>query len=931
MSSFELEEHSPRLSRGQAKKGLAMDMVLVLVGGSTVWLVNRYLSFDDSRPLHNAWTYLVAIPLGLVAVDMLLRTVVSRFIERTLQIAFLLSVFVHLLMTMGAINVEIFGRSQIAQQTKILTSSASAQQQTSSVPEYTQSYSQSNSAKPDYLRPVATDETDAASSEANKQSIDHPSTIPAPVQLTETTIETPQASLTKADAKRDDPEIQSERARFAKPDLAATIPEPQSSIEIPEAKNTIALDEPLPLQAEPTDVASPKPKSVTSLVPLRVEHLEPNPLSSLEPKLSLSKSPNRRVQADFELPAIEDRKTDLAKRDLSPGSAARVLEPAFSSVPLLDSPKSVDGEFANQLPADTLDKPSDVGDRIPSVGNRKLDSTIGGSISSAALDGWAEAGGLRSSPGFGSARATTPTPSRRQGEISEVEITGALIPKARSKPSFGVAPPKTSSVPLPEGSGRAEKETSSQAVGDNLAASSVDSKKRTLESTTSGGRETLRGPALGLDDVRLSVDISRSANRELAASGGRKAAMPELEPSFDLPGLIGAKRMPRLSSASPTPNAPSIPIPVPAFQQRMSRNDGTDDAADLGKLGPATEAAIERGLEFLAKHQRSDGSWQLEDFGDRPRLRSHTAATALSLLAFQGAGYSHRQYHYAPVCKSALEFLLAHQQPDGDLYIPMDEASNANARFYSHSIASLALCEAFGMTQDEALREPAQRAVQFMVKTQDPVGGGWRYLPGVESDTSVSGWYMMALKSAELSGLEVPKSTFDNIKGWLDKAQASPEERHLYRYNPLAPDSPMTRHGRIPNPTMTGVGLLMRLYLGWRRNTPEMIRGADYLLENLPAEGTQLDPKRDTYYWYYATQVLFHMGSERWKRWNGELYPLLIRSQQLDGDQVGSWDPSGPIPDRWGPFAGRLYVTTLNLLSLEVYYRHLPIYEDTAR
>jgi hypothetical protein len=190
---------------------------------------------------------------------------------------------------------------------------------------------------------------------------------------------------------------------------------------------------------------------------------------------------------------------------------------------------------------------------------------------------------------------------------------------------------------------------------------------------------------------------------------------------------------------------------------------------------------------------------------------------------------------------------------------------------------------------------------------------------------------MMALKSAELSGLEVPTSTFEGIKGWLDKAQASPQERHLYRYNPLASDSPVTRHGRIPNPTMTGVGLLMRLYLGWRRDTPELIRGADYLLEHLPTEGSATKPLRDTYYWYYATQVLFHMGGERWRRWNSELYPLLIKSQQLEGDQFGSWNPAGPIPDRWGPFAGRLYVTTLNLLSLEVYYRHLPIYEETAR
>ncbi len=80
---------------------------------------------------------------------------------------------------------------------------------------------------------------------------------------------------------------------------------------------------------------------------------------------------------------------------------------------------------------------------------------------------------------------------------------------------------------------------------------------------------------------------------------------------------------------------------------------------------------------------------------------------------------------------------------------------------------------------------------------------------------------MMALKSAQLSGLKVPPETFDKIRGWLDRAQASPQERHLYRYNPLAADTPMTRHGRVPNPTMTGVGLLMRFYLGWRRTTPK--------------------------------------------------------------------------------------------------------------
>ncbi len=130
---------------------------------------------------------------------------------------------------------------------------------------------------------------------------------------------------------------------------------------------------------------------------------------------------------------------------------------------------------------------------------------------------------------------------------------------------------------------------------------------------------------------------------------------------------------------------------------------------------------------------------------------------------------------------------------------------------------------------------------------------------------------------------------------------------------------------------MTAVGLLMRLYSGWRRDNPDMRRGADYLATIPPAVGTTASPQRDTYYWYYATQVMFHMGGQHWQAWQQRLHPLLVGSQQQEGELAGSWDPNQPVPDRWAPFAGRLYVTTMNLLSLEVTYRYLPLYEDTAK
>jgi hypothetical protein len=372
-------------------------------------------------------------------------------------------------------------------------------------------------------------------------------------------------------------------------------------------------------------------------------------------------------------------------------------------------------------------------------------------------------------------------------------------------------------------------------------------------------------------------------------------------------------------------------ISTEPFQRRSDR-PGEGAGGGTGSPPPKTEESVELGLAFLARHQNPDGSWSLQGIPNEPAaLVTDTGATALALLAFQGAGYNHREHRYAELVNGAIQYLLKNQKEDGDLFIPLDDESNQSVWLYSHSLATLALCEAYGMTQDPSLREPAQKAVDFLVKAQHSDRGGWRYSPQYGSDTSVTGWAMMAIKSGELANLKVPPETYAKIRRWLDNSQGSASEPHLYRYNPYAPDTTEQRHGRDTSKTMTSVGLLMRLYLGWHRDHANMVRGAEYLKENLPTLGSEREPERDTYYWYYATQVMFHMGGDYWKAWNDRLHPLLVNSQIKRGPMAGSWDPRRPLPDRWAPHAGRLYVTTLNLLSLEVYYRHLPLYVDTAK
>ncbi|HUG70567.1 MAG TPA: prenyltransferase/squalene oxidase repeat-containing protein [Pirellulaceae bacterium] len=379
-----------------------------------------------------------------------------------------------------------------------------------------------------------------------------------------------------------------------------------------------------------------------------------------------------------------------------------------------------------------------------------------------------------------------------------------------------------------------------------------------------------------------------------------------------------------------TPNVNTAAVvAADAFRGRSKPGDSPGSMGS--SAGQQSDKAIELGLAYLARQQLADGSWNLQAVDHSAQLVSDTAATGLALLAFQGYGYTHRDNKYAAVVKRAIDYLVQHQQENGDLFIPLDDESNRSVWLYSHGIAALAMCEAYGMTQDPELKGPAQKALDFIVSSQHKEYGGWRYAPNFESDTSVTGWMMMALKSGDLANLEVPTETYALIERWLDVAQGSRSERHKYRYNPYAPDTASQAHGRDASETMTAVGLLMRFYTGWNRDNENMARGADFMLKSPPAIGTARDPKRDTYYWYYATQVMFHMGGEYWRKWNDQLRPVLLDAQIQTGPDAGSWNPRFPVADRWAPHAGRLYVTTLNLLSLEVHYRHLPLYDETGR
>lgn len=328
-----------------------------------------------------------------------------------------------------------------------------------------------------------------------------------------------------------------------------------------------------------------------------------------------------------------------------------------------------------------------------------------------------------------------------------------------------------------------------------------------------------------------------------------------------------------------------------------------------------TEAAVARGLRWLARHQNADGSWFLHAFhlapgarGDEDGLgqQADVAGTALALLPFLGAGQTHTQGEYRKVVRAGLNWLCAQQKPDGDL------RGNGIGDMYAHGLASIVLCEAYAMTQDKQLREPAQKALDFIIQAQHPKGG-WRYDPGQEGDTSVLGWQLMALRSGKMGYLRVPDSVFYKAVEYLDAAQT---DRFGGRY--------AYRPGLGETPTMTAEALLCRQYLGWLREHRGLKAGVYYLLDNLPS-AKKLDNSQPWFYYiYYGTQVMHNMGGDYWRRWNDAMKATLLPTQRKDGSLAGSWDPV----ELYGHHGGRIYTTALAVCTLEVYYRHMPLYDS---
>lgn len=338
----------------------------------------------------------------------------------------------------------------------------------------------------------------------------------------------------------------------------------------------------------------------------------------------------------------------------------------------------------------------------------------------------------------------------------------------------------------------------------------------------------------------------------------------------------------------------------------------------------ASEAAVERGLAWLAAHQFADGGWRF-DLETCPQCAgacrhsgfrsSTTDSTGLALLCFLGAGYTQHEGPYQETVTNGLYYLQQRMlltSLGGDLRdktllgglngrIAVDPT---NGNMYSHGVATLALCEAYAMTRDKNLAGPTQAAVDFIVNAQHELGG-WRYEPGEPGDLSVTGWQLTALKSGVHGRLNVPRDVWYRAASFLDSLQ---EDRGA-AYGYVEPSNKKR--------AMSVVGLFSRMMLGWPHNHEPLLRGVAKI-------GDQDPRKNHMYFNYYASQVLRHHGGSAWLRWNPRMRDYLVELQATKGHETGSWY----IDENWSTQGGRLYTTTLSILTLEVYYRYMPMYQE---
>lgn len=300
-------------------------------------------------------------------------------------------------------------------------------------------------------------------------------------------------------------------------------------------------------------------------------------------------------------------------------------------------------------------------------------------------------------------------------------------------------------------------------------------------------------------------------------------------------------------------------------------------------------AAIDRGLEWVASKQKRDGSWH-----------NNQAVNGLALLSYMGRGHVPGRGRYPDVLERAKRFMLASANPQTG-YVSFNS-------MYEHGLATLALAEMYGMDPDPELEKAVRKAVELIEKSQSP-RGGWRYAPTPDNqDLSVSVMQIVALRAASNAGIPVSEQVINKAVGYVRQC-AGPSGGYGYE-------------GPGSGPQTTAAGVLSLQLLG-KFDDPNLAPSMAYL-SNLPVTWNAAGCQYFYYFHYYAMQAMYQTGGKQWNDWHPKVRELFLKHQNADG----SWDlPPGTAENEGVVGPNKVYWTAMSCLVLDIYLHFLPAYQ----
>jgi len=412
------------------------------------------------------------------------------------------------------------------------------------------------------------------------------------------------------------------------------------------------------------------------------------------------------------------------------------------------------------------------------------------------------------------------------------------------------------------------------------------------------------------------------------------AASPVRADAIRVVGTLGAAGLPAYMPLSRVLADATIPtatlVDAAAAVRRIALRGAVPPKPKTAKAG-TPDAAVQAGLDWLARHQAADGRWSCRDFGTRcehpgecpgPGDEScDPGITGLAMKAFLVAGETQFEGPHAANVAQGLAYLRRIQQPDGSV-----GRRESRSFIYNHAIGAFALIDVYALTGAPALAEPSRRALAFTQAARNP-DKAWRYdiPPKGDNDTSVTVWNAMVLDAAAGAGLEIDPAAMSGALTWIDEVTDPDTGRTGYQKKNTGSGRTQATSVKFPadkSEALTAAALVTRLCVGRTRETDPMIEKAESLLA---ARAPMWDPAgggTDLYYWVHGVEALHRLGGPKWEAWRRAL-PTALVPNQLGGKGCarGSWN----LNDPWCGDGGRIWMTSACLLALT------PCLDDVAK